>query len=96
MVEPIKVGNTSPSGRSQCNDVFDMDGIYPNICAGTHGNCNPSILVREATKQGYAEAVEGDSVNLQYPTSKTRRGRVGKQVCQTLTCNDGMGVVVSE
>lgn len=56
----------------------------------------PSIPIREATKQGYAEAVEGDSVNLQYPTSKTRRGRVGKPVCQTLQCNDGMGVVVSE
>lgn len=56
----------------------------------------PSIPIREATKQGYAEAVEGDSVNLQYPTSKTRRGRVGKQVCQTLTCNDGMGVVTAE
>jgi DNA (cytosine-5)-methyltransferase 1 len=96
VAEPIKVGNTSPSGKSQCNDVFDTDGVYPNICAGTHGNCNPSILVREATKQGYAEAVEGDSVNLQYPTSKTRRGRVDKQVCQTLTCNDGMGVVTAE
>lgn len=56
----------------------------------------PSIPVREATKKGYMEAVEGDSVNLQFPNSKTRRGRVGKQVAQTLQCNDAMGVVVSE
>ena len=56
----------------------------------------PSILVKEATQKGYAEAVEGDSVNIQFPNSKTRRGRVGKQVCQTLQCNDGMGVVVSD
>lgn len=40
------------------------------------------------------EANEGDSVNIAYPTSNTRRGRVGNQVCKTLQCNDMMGVVV--
>lgn len=55
----------------------------------------PFIAVREATKKGYSEAMEGDSVNLQFPSSKTRRGRVGKQISQTLQCNDGMGVVVA-
>ena len=90
---PIKVGNTTPSGKSQCNDVYDESGIYPNICAGTHGNCNPSILVKEATKKGYAEAYEGDSVNMEQPNSKTRRGRVGKQVAQTLTTSPQQGVV---
>ena len=35
------------------------------------------ILVREATKKGYAEAYEGDSINFEQPNSKTRRGRVG-------------------
>ena len=40
----IKLGNTTPSGKSQCNDVLSPEGIYPNICAGVHGNCNPSIL----------------------------------------------------
>ena len=56
------------------------------------------IIVREATKKGYAEAVEGDSVNLGHPNSKTRRGRVGKQVSQTLTtsCGNEMAVVVDE
>ena len=29
-------------------------------------------------------AEEGDSINLSVPNSKTRRGRVGKQVAQTL------------
>src|SRR3990167_3928771 len=42
------------------------------------------IIVPEATKQGYAVAQEGDSINLSVPDSKTRRGRVGKQVAQTL------------
>ena len=53
------------------------------------------LHIREATKKGYAEAVEGDFVNLQFPDSKTRRGRVGKQVSQTLLCNDSNGVVAN-
>lgn len=40
----IKVGNTTPSGKSQCCSVYDPNGIYPTVCAGTHGNANPSIL----------------------------------------------------
>ena len=59
-------------------------------------NFDLSILVKNATKKGYQEAFEGDSINLAYPKSKTRRGRVGKQVAQTLQCNDNMGVVVYE
>lgn len=42
--------------------------------------------VPEATKKGYAEAKEGDSINLTQPSSKTRRGRVGKECAQTLDC----------
>ena len=42
------------------------------------------VMVTEATKKGYAVAEEGDSINLSVPNSKTRRGRVGKKVAQTL------------
>ena len=42
------------------------------------------VKVTEATTKGYAVAEEGDSINLMYPDSKTRRGRVGKQIAQTL------------
>ena len=53
------------------------------------------IAIREATKQGYAIAEQGDSVNVSYPTSKTRRGRVGKQVAQTLQAGEvNQGVVI--
>lgn len=54
-----------------------------------------SVLVREATKQGYAEAFEGDSINLEQPNSKTRRGRVGHGVAQTLTTSPQQGVVIN-
>lgn len=51
----------------------------------------PGVMVREATKAGYAIAEVSDSVNLERPNSKTRRGRVGKGVAQTLTtgCQQG-------
>ena len=54
------------------------------------------VLVREATKKGYAEAAEGDSINLEQPNSTTRRGRVGKGVAQTLTtsCNQAVAVAM--
>ena len=55
-----------------------------------------SILIPEATAKGYAEAADGDSVNLEQPNSKTRRGRVGKQMANTLTTSCNQGVVVSE
>lgn len=54
------------------------------------------LMVKNATKKGYMEAFEGDSINFSYPNSKTRRGRVGIQVSQTLQCNDSIGVVVCE
>lgn len=52
-----------------------------------------TLLIKNATKKGYDEATDGDSINLQYPDSNTRRGRVGHQVSQTLMANDSMGVV---
>lgn len=50
------------------------------------------IKVKSATSKGYDEATEGDSINLGFATSKTRRGRVGKGVAQTLdtACNQGV------
>jgi len=50
------------------------------------------VLVREATRQGYAEAGIGDSINFSVPGSKTRRGRVGRGVANTLdtACNQGV------
>lgn len=51
------------------------------------------IAIKESTKKGYAMAEDGDSVNIGMPDSKTRRGRVGKQIANTLTCANEMGVV---
>jgi DNA (cytosine-5)-methyltransferase 1 len=51
------------------------------------------LKIREATKKGYAEAYDGDSVTLDKPNSETRRGRVVRQISNTLTTACNVGVV---
>lgn len=77
-------------------NVRVYDTVSPTIRADRQGL--KVVCVKEATKKGYAEAVEGDSVNIGQPNSKTRRCRVGKQVSQTLTTSGGneVAVVVDE
>ena len=78
---------------NQCGVVYETDGIAPTIRAYQGGGLEPKIRVKEATSQGYAEAEIGDSVNLSHPNSKTRRGRVGKQVANTLLTGESQGVI---
>jgi DNA (cytosine-5)-methyltransferase 1 len=51
------------------------------------------LKVKQATKKGYDIATEGDSINISHPNSTTRRGRVGKQVAQTLLTGQEQVVV---
>jgi DNA (cytosine-5)-methyltransferase 1 len=55
-----------------------------------------SLRIREGTKKGYAEAEIDDSVNFAFIDSKVRRGRVGKQIANTLDCNAQMGTLTSD
>ena len=48
------------------------------------------LLVKEGTKKGYQQAVIGDSVDLAYPGSKTRAGRVGKRVAHDIAALQGI------
>ncbi|WP_296173968.1 DNA cytosine methyltransferase [uncultured Streptococcus sp.] len=78
---------------NQCGVVYETDGIAPTIRAYQGGGLKPKIRVKEATTQGYAEAEIGDSVNLSHPNSKTRRGRVSKQIANTLLTGESQGVI---
>jgi DNA (cytosine-5)-methyltransferase 1 len=55
---------------------------------------DPFIKIKSATSKGYEEAAEGDSINFSVPNSETRRGRVGKQVAQTLDTGCQQGVIL--
>lgn len=59
---------------------------------GKNGAEDPYVKVKSATSKGYEIAEDGDSINYSVPNSETRRGRVGKQIAQTLDtgCNQGV------
>ena len=89
----IKKYGTIQPNFNQSGVVYEIDGIAPTIRCYGGGGLEPKIRVKEATQQGYAEAEIGDSVNLSHPNSKTRRGRVGKQIANTLLTGESQGVV---
>lgn len=75
--------------------VYDEDGVSPTIPTTDGGHHEVKVIVREATKKGYTEAGLDDSIAICYPTSATRRGRVGKGVAHTITAQgEGQVVVV--
>lgn len=52
------------------------------------------LLIKEATKRGYKEAYDGDSIFLGYPTTNKRRARVGSAFAHTLDTGSSQGVVL--
>ena len=50
---------------------------------------NGEVRINQATKQGYIVANEGDGINLSFPLSKNKRGRVIKEKssCLDTQCN---------
>ena len=51
------------------------------------------LLIKEATKKDYKEANPGDSVDLGFSGSNTRRGRVGQDIAHTLETSCIQGIV---
>lgn len=87
------LGLLNIKGNECVRRVYSKNGISPTLTNMQGGNRQPKVMIKNATKQGYTEAVEGDSINLAYPNSKTRRGRVGQQISQTLTTTDNIAVL---
>ena len=75
----------------------DRHGVAISVDTSTTSG-GGEIKVKEAVKKGYTEATKGDSINFAFPNSKLRRGRVGKQVAQTLdtSCNQAAVVEIAE
>ncbi len=87
-------GDGSKSGYYCINkprfDKYKQSDIVETLKVGGD---TPLMKVRNGTKQGYDEARLGDGINLAFPNSKTRRGRVGKGCSQTLDTNCNMGTI---
>ena len=71
------------------NRVYDENGIAPTQTIQN----DSKILIRNNTKKGYLEAVDGDGV---YTNTTTKRGTVQKGMCQTLTSIQNKGVVEND
>ena len=71
------------------DDKYYLNDKTLSLLQSISNNC---IKVKSATSSGYEIASEGDSINFSFPNSKTRKGRVGKQVAQTLDtqCNQAV------
>ena len=67
--------------------------IVPALQANAGQTQQSYLKIKVATKQGYEMAEQGDYVNITFPSSKTKRGRVGRGIAQTLTCGDGNAIV---
>lgn len=92
----INVINKKDGMPRETNRVYSSQGLSPTLNTMQGGGREPKIAIKikEATKQGYAIAEQGDSINFSLPNSKTRRGIVGKQVAQTLDTSCNQAVIV--
>ena len=88
-VFPIREKNKKieVSFKTQRNVGTICAGYYKTPTDGTY------IKIKSATSKGYEEAVDGDTINYSNPNSKTRRGRVGKGVAQTLDTGCSQAVI---
>ncbi len=81
--------------KHQAGSIYNSNGLSPTLnTMSSGGNQQPYILINEATKKGYTKAKEGDSINISYPNSNTKRARVGKKISQTILTSPNMATVV--
>ena len=83
--------------------IYGTDGMCPTITTRASGghevkimDNRPVIRIAEATKKGFAEATIGDSINIAYPNSKTRRGRVCEGKANTLSTSPQQAVITED
>lgn len=96
-------GNRMPKivasrGRGENNEQHlepRKDELTNTITSVTKDNyvLEGGVAIKTANKQGYDMANDGDSIDLAYPNSETRRGRVGHGVSKTLATGDTMGTL---
>ena len=81
-------GNPIITTEARCLTAKN-DGSLTNF----KGQSSGVLYIKEATKRGFKEALPGDSVNLGYAGSNTRRGRVGHDIAHTLETSCAQGIV---
>ena len=94
--KPKRIGGIydTEERKRQAGSIYDPNSISPTLTTMfPGGDKQPFVLVNEGTKKGTSEAREGDSINISYPNNTKKRGRVGKEVSQTILTSPNMAVV---
>ena len=84
---------------AQGERVYSPEGVSCTLTAqpggfgGKTGLYEVGLPIKENPKKGYKTAYPGDSINLAYSTTNTRRGRVGRKIAHTLTADRNQGVL---
>lgn len=87
------IGKRAVSGYIENTDIA-------NALLSTHtgdytSDGNTGVVeIKNATKSGATPAMIGDGIDTAYPSSNTRRGRVQKETCNTITTHGTAGVVM--
>jgi DNA (cytosine-5)-methyltransferase 3A len=84
--DTIRIGQIGKGGQG--DRIYSPEGKSVGLSAlggGRGAKTGLYAIVPEATKKGYAIAQDGDSIDLSFPKSKTRRGRVGNKVKNLMT-----------
>ncbi len=80
--------------KHQTGSIYDINGISSTLTDMSRGGLKqPLILINEGTVKGYAEASIGDSINISYPYNINKRGRVGKEISNTITTSPTMATI---
>ena len=94
---PIVLGGIGEKDSNNNTQWKQQNRIYrDNIALCVSTICNPYYLIKNNTKKGYLIATKGDCIDLSQPNSKTRRGRVQKELTQTITTQNNLAVITED
>jgi len=85
--------NTNFNSYKLESRLQDLDGSVDTLLTSSGSRCPHCIPIKNATKQGYLEATEGDGIDIS-SRMEHHRGTVQKNKIQTLTTQCDRGVVV--
>lgn len=94
LVKTININDDNEKERPQQDRIYNINGHMTALSSQLNGRYNVAVPIKSATKKGYEEACCGDSINLAFSDSQTRRGRVGKGRAQTLDTHCNQGVII--
>lgn len=94
-IDTNKVQSIGNGSRYETDNTVWPTGLAGTLTATDYKHV-PKVAIKNATKQEYTMAEIGYGIDLVYPDSETRRGRVQPQRSNTLTTSDNLGVLVDD